>query len=243
MARDERFPITRLPREGIPEHAIVCGDPARAERIGDRLVDSKEVGNNREFLSFQGTWKGVDVVVSSHGVGAPGALCLFEELALAGVRTVIRVGTCGSLRPEIEDGHNIVATACVRDDGATPLLIPPEYPAFANHEVVTALETAAAEVAHPWHLGLVWTRGSFFPGVLDVDWDRYERANVIAVEMELSALLVFASLKGLRAGGILTSDGGTDISDYDPHRGAVHDGVEKSVDTALRALHLLANSR
>jgi uridine phosphorylase len=89
----------------------------------------------------------------------------------------------------------------------------------------------------------VWTRGSFFSGVLDVDWDGYARANVIAVEMELSSLLVFASLKGLRAGGILTSDGGTDVSDYDPHRGAIHDGVEKSVEAALRALHLLATAR
>ena len=240
--RDERFPITRLPREGVSKHAIVCGDPARSRRIADRLSDAREIGNNREYVSFQGTWDGIDVVVSSHGVGAPGALCLFEELALAGASTLIRVGTCGSMRPDIQDGDNIVATACVRDDGATPLLVPPEYPAFANHEVVAALERAAAEVGHPWHRGLVWTRGSFFSGVLDVDWGRYARANVIAVEMELSSLLVFASLKGLRAGGILTSDGGTDISDYDPHRGAIHDGVEKSVDAALRALQLLASA-
>jgi uridine phosphorylase len=237
---DERFPITRLPRAGVPEHAIVCGDPARARLIADRLSDGREIASNREFVSYQGVWEGTELVVSSHGVGAPGALCLFEELAVAGARTVIRVGTCGSLRADIADGDNIIGTACVRDDGATQLMVPPGYPASASHEVVSALESSAAEVGHPWHRGLVWTRGSFFPGVLDVDWDRYAQANVIAVEMELSALLVFASLKGLRAGGILTSDGGTDIDEYDPHRQAIHDGVEKAVEVALQALHSLA---
>lgn len=59
------------------------------------------------------------MVVASHGVGAPGAILLFQELAEAGVRTIIRFGTAGAIRPGIADGDLVIAEAAVRDDGVT----------------------------------------------------------------------------------------------------------------------------
>jgi uridine phosphorylase len=69
------------------------------------------------------------------------------------------------------------------------------------------------------------------------------RIGAIAVEMELSALLVMAGLRGLRAGGILTSDGNptrTPAGEYDPHRQVVAEGVDASVQVALSALQLMS---
>lgn len=66
--------------------------------------------------------------------------------------------------------------------------------------------------------------------------------------MELSALLVTASLRGLVAGGVLVVDGanadelvddeGTSV--YDPHREVVAAGVERGAVVSLEALRLLA---
>jgi uridine phosphorylase len=59
--------------------------------------------------------------------------------------------------------------------------------------------------------------------------------------MELATLLVFASLRGLRAGGLLVIDGDAraehpDPGAYDPHRQVVADGVERATRVALDAL-------
>lgn len=231
------LPITKIPRHGLPPLALVVGDPDRATAVAESLEDSVLVGQNREYRSYTGAWKGVPVVVSSHGVGGPGALCQFGELAEAGVHTFLRLGTAGSLADGITDGDLVIAEAAVRDDGVTQQLIHPEYPAFATPEAVVALARAAGEA----HRGVVWTRAAFSPMVLALPMADYLAARVIAIEMELSTLLVFAALRGLRAGGVLVIDGDAraehpDPSAYDPHRDVVAAGVARATRVALDAL-------
>lgn len=235
------LPITKIPRGGLPGHALVVGDPARATSVAAVLDGAEPIGENREYRSYRGHWRGTPLVVSSHGVGGPGALCLFGELAEAGVHTFLRFGTAGSLREDIADGDLVIAEAAVRDDGVTQQLIHPEYPAVATPEAVLALDAAAAANAVRAHRGIVWTRAAFGPMVLVPPMRDYRAARVIAIEMELSALLVFAALRGLRAGGVLVIDGdasgdNVDPTAYDPHRQVVADGVAAGTRVALDAL-------
>lgn len=66
--------------------------------------------------------------------------------------------------------------------------------------------------------------------------------------MELSALLVTASLRGLVAGGVVVIDGAnadelvdeTVTGGYNPHREVVAEGVERGAVVSLEALRLLA---
>ena len=244
---NDYLPITKIPCEGLPEFALVGGDPRRIQRIAERLDGARQIGHNREYTTYRGSWKGTDLVASSHGVGGPGAICMFQELAIAGVKTFIRVGTCGGTTQEIDDGDVVVATGVVREDGVTDQMVPAPYPAFSTPEVVLALQRAAIESGHPWHRGVTWTKAVFFPGVLKPPWEEYLQAGVIAVEMELSALLVMAAMKGLRAGGILTVDGNPlkrkEQTEYNPHREVVEDGVGKMIEIALDALHILDGER
>ncbi|MBN8618607.1 MAG: nucleoside phosphorylase [Anaerolineae bacterium] len=237
------LPVTKIPRSGLPEFALVCGDPRRAARIATLFENSREIGSNREYVTYRGTWQGVDLVVSSHGVGGPGAICMFEELAMAGVKTIIRVGTCGGLQPNIEDGDLVIATGTIREDGVTDQFVPLPYPAFSTPEVVLALQHAARQIAHPWHRGVVWTKALFYPGVIPPT-DVYLKAGIVAVEMELAALLIMASVRGLNAGGILVSDGNPakEQKEYNPHRTVVEDGVGKCIEVALGAIKHLAQS-
>ena len=235
------LPVTRIPRTGLPPRAVVVGDPFRAELLAKRLTDAVEVAHAREYRTFRGSWQGTEVVVSSHGVGGPGAICLFQELADAGVRTILRLGTAGAMQAGIADGDLVIAEAAVRDDGVTQQLVPPEYPAVASAEVVLALVAAARERQAPAHRGLVWTRAAFYPGLLPVPMPAYVRAGVLAIEMELSALLVHGSLQGLTTGGVLVIDGVAadelrETTGYDPHREVVAAGVERAMDVALDAL-------
>ncbi|MFI6281401.1 nucleoside phosphorylase [Streptomyces sp. NPDC050988] len=245
MTRD-LTPVARLPHTGLPPHAVVVGDPARAAAVAALLDGAQEVSYHREYRVFSGSWKGLPVVVASHGVGGPGAILLFQELADAGVRTILRFGTAGAMRPGIRDGDLVIAEAAVRDDGVTQQLLPPEYPAVAAPEAVLALQRAARERGAPHHRGFVWTRAAFQPGLIPLT--SYDGAGLAAIEMELSALLVTASLRGLTAGGVLVIDGvnadelvdQATTSGYDPHREVVAAGVARGSVVALEALRLLA---
>lgn len=242
------LPITRVPRTGLAERAVVVGDPARAAAVAALLDGAVEVSYHREYRVFSGSWRGLPVVVASHGVGAPGAILLFQELAEAGVRVFVRFGTAGAMRPGIADGDLVIAEATVRDDGVTQQLLPPEYPAFAAPEAVLALQRAARAADAPHHRGVVWTRAAFQPGLIPLT--SYEGAGLAAIEMELSALLVTASLRGLVAGGVLVVDGANadelvdaeSTGGYDPHRDVVAAGVERGAVVALEALRLLAGA-
>jgi len=250
----QRLPGIRAHPRDIATLALVVGDPRRASAAAKLLGNAREVGNWREYRTFTGDYKGKQITISSHGVGAAGAALCFESLIYAGAKAVIRAGTCGALREDINDGDFIIATGAVREDGTTPQLIPLSYPAVADFRVVAALQAAATEAgfANP-HLGLARTGAAFFPGLLPHPIETFEmwmKANVIATEMELAALLVIASLRGARAGGILVSDGNlarrlketkqgkvyNQFTDYNPHRDAVRHGIESMIKVALEAL-------
>jgi uridine phosphorylase len=240
------LPATKIPKSGLPKYAIVVGDPRRAALTADLLDNSREIGSNREYVTFRGRWKGLDLTVSSHGVGAPGAMCMFQELVMAGSRTIIRAGTCGAVVSQIEDGDIVIADAAVRDDGVTDQMVPPTFPASSTPEVVLALQKAAQAAGHPWHRGIIWTKSLFFPGVIKPPYELYVQAGVIAVEMELSSLLVLAGMKGLRSGGILVCDGNpmtrSSQADYNPHRPVVENAVGKMMEITLDALRELAET-
>lgn len=240
---DAPTPLLRVRPSDVAARALVVGDPARAEAAATRLDDAREVGRNREYATFTGRFAGTPVTVASHGIGAAGAAICFEELARAGARALIRAGTCGALRDDLDDGALVVATGAVRAEGLTPKLVPLGYPALADHRVVAALLAAAADAGAPGAVaGVVLTEDRFYPSAaLPQDWRPWQESRVLAVEMETAALLVIAALHGIPAGAVLTVDGNptrakADMSGYDPHREVVARGVETMLGVAFEAL-------
>jgi uridine phosphorylase len=236
------LPLTGLPRVGLPERVLVVGDPFRVNRIAERLEEPELVAHVREYRTVRGRWRGVEVAVASHGVGGPGAMCLFQELASAGARTVVRLGTCGSMQPGVADGDLVIATGAVRDDGVTDQMVPLAYPAVATAEVVGALVAAAGGPgAAAVHRGVVWSRAAFFAEMVELPMAGYAAHGVVAIEMEVAALLVLASLRGQAAGALLVVDGSAvdqleGEAAYDPTRAAVTAGIERAMVVALDAL-------
>ncbi|MCL4459907.1 MAG: nucleoside phosphorylase [Chloroflexi bacterium] len=230
----------------IPIHpyALVCGDPARAEKIAQKFDEHQLVLDYRGYLVFNGTASGAPITVAAHGVGAAGAAGVFESLIRCGVKTLIRVGTAGSLREDIVDGDLVIATAAVREEGVTPQLVPLSYPAVADIDVVKALQQAAKARKVKHAVGIVQTRGPFFPGVLPFQNQLMSQAGAVATEMECAALFIIASLHRARAGAILAIDGmaigRSDPEAYNPHRPVVWEAVDREIDIAIEAICTLA---
>lgn len=238
------LPILQVNPEDLPAYAIVCGDPRRAEMIAQKLTDVKELAFAREYRTFVGEYEGVRLAVVSHGVGSPGAAVCFEELIRGGVKTLIRVGTAGSYSADHPAGSLVVSTAAVRAEGLTHQLVPAGFPAIADSEVTEALYAAALESEGIVKKGITVTLDVFFSGVVEVPHRQYKQAGAIAVEMEIAALYVIATLRGARAGAILALDGYADADlagEYDPHTDVVAKAVEREIETALRAVARLAS--
>lgn len=243
VSPDDHLPCLAIRAGDLPSRALVVGDPARAEKAAARLDDSRELGRNREYVTFVGSHNGTEVAVVSHGVGSSGAAVCFEELCRSGIQRIIRAGTAGGMQRDVLDGHLVVATGAVRCDGYTEHVVPPEYPAVADPKVVRALLESASLGRIPVHHGIVLTNAHFYShNVLGNSLPMWQEAGVVAVEMEVAALLVIASLHNVSAGAILAIDGNTIVDKdetmvgYNPNRQVVRDAVGVMVGAALDAL-------
>lgn len=245
-ARGTVLPLTRIPVADLAPNVLVVGDPERARLVGERLDGARDLASNREYVSIGGSYRGEPVTVVSHGVGGPGAGVAFEELCRGGARRIVRAGTAGGLQPDVRDGSVVVATAAVREDGLTDLLVPPGFPAVADAPLTIALEAAARAAGVPddlLHRGVVVSNAAFYPhDVLGSRLELWQRAGCVAVEMEAAPLFVVAGLHGVAAAAVLAVDGNPLASDdttmegYDPFRDVVRDAVAAVVTAALEAL-------
>ena len=144
--------------------AILPGDPARVPRISAYLDEPTPLAAQREFTSHLGRIDGTPVVVCSTGIGGPSTSVAVEELAQLGVRTFLRIGTTGSIQPDVVAGTIIVTQAAVRLDGASFHFAPAEYPAASSFECTKALAEAAEELGVDHRVGITASSDTFYPG-------------------------------------------------------------------------------
>ncbi len=212
---DRQYHIDLAPGE-LADLILLPGDPARIERIAG-MLDTVEVRrSHREFASVTGTHDGVRISAVSTGIGTDNVeITLAEILALVSRPTVIRIGSCGVLRPDIALGDLVITTGAVRLETTTSWYVHDGYPAVAHYTAVAALVEAAAALGHPAHVGLTATAPSFYGAQgrpipqLPIRYPdlaaELAAQGVINLEMEASALLVLAALAGARAGVVCTA--------------------------------------
>lgn len=115
----------------IADTILLVGDPARVEMIA-AYFDTVELSRaNREFVTVTGTYKGKRITVLSTGIGTDNIDIVVTELdALANIdfttRTekpehttlnLIRLGTSGSIQPEIPIGAFVSSHISIGFDG------------------------------------------------------------------------------------------------------------------------------
>jgi uridine phosphorylase len=245
----------KLKKGDCAPYVITPGDPGRVPQIAAFLDDAKELVFNREYRTFRGRYKGVDVSVTSTGIGGPSAAIAFEELIRVGAKVLIRVGTSGSLQRDIHLGDLVVAQGAIRDEGTSRQYVPIEWPAVADFSVTTALAQAAQqhikdkqskspELQQNSYVGVVHCKDAFYaeePELLptaklwEAKWEAWRRIGCLCTEMEAATLFTVAQMHRVKAGAILSVIGET-------HDGEVKIGKVSSEDaiiSALEAIYLL----
>jgi uridine phosphorylase len=201
-------------KEGdIGQYVLLPGDPGRCEKIAQYFDSPHFVAQNREYVTWTGSLLGVKVSVVSTGIGCPSTAIAVEELVELGVSTFIRVGSSGSMQPNVHAGDVAIVTGAIRDEGTSLHYLPVEFPAIANVDVVCALRDAAHRLGVSHHLGLTQSKDSFYGEVertrmpladhLKERWNAWIAGGAICSEMESSVLFILSSIHRKRAGGAM----------------------------------------
>ena len=203
MRETELQPHIRLSNNQSADYALLPGDPGRVERIAAFLSNVEELAHNREFRSVRGTYKGVTVLAVSTGIGGPSTGIAVEELNKIGVKTMIRIGSCGALQRGIKVGELIIAQGAVRDEGTSKTYIDPCYPAVSDHNVKFAILKCARELDYTYYCGIIRSHDSFYTDRENEIDNYWSQRGVLAADMETAALFVVGGLRGVKTGSIL----------------------------------------
>lgn len=210
--------------------------------MADQLQEQKCLAKNREYHSYLGKYKGRDILITSHGIGSPGAAICFQELIDAGAKFIIRVGTAGGFYEGAKIGDLVIPTASIRKEGTSAAMIPLAYPAVADLDLTLALTQSLTGKNVTAKRGLVMTSDLFYPGKLPNDFALYRDAGALAVEMECSTLFIVSQLRNIRSAAVVIIDGmplspSTDSYDPRPERlaGSMAIGFQAALEVLVQA--------
>ena len=188
----------------VAERVIVAGDPARVRQLASYLEDARLVNENRGYLTYTGTYKGVPVTVATHGIGGPSAAIVFDELKMLGAKVMVRMGTCGAMIPELNVGDVVIPTGASYQIGGTIWWYAPGdcTVAVPDYDVMTKLVEEAAKHGLKFVVGPVISSDYFY---IDIDafMKKWATRGMIAVEMECATLFTLGRIKGFKTGALL----------------------------------------
>ncbi|MFF2447407.1 nucleoside phosphorylase [Neobacillus sp. NPDC058068] len=237
----------RLKEGDVPGYVLLPGAPERTVKIAENWDQYEEVAHYREYKTVRGFYKDSPIAATSTGIGCPSAEIAIHELNEIGVHTAIRVGTTGCIVPEFDLGDLIIPVAAIRKDGASQWYVEPEFPAFANTDVVSALAEACERLGYRYGYGLVYTVGSFYigqgrplseggywPSFADKIIPDLQQAKVTNIDMDTAGQYIVGYLHGMRMGAILSV-----ISNRVLDKWGDNGGEEKACRAASEAIKIL----
>ena len=188
------------------ETVLLPGDPLRAKFIADNfLTDVVQVNTVRNMFGYTGYYKGKKVSVMGSGMGMPsiGIYC-YVLYAFYGVKTIIRVGSCGAYVPECKLFDIIIAQgACTNSNWSHQYGLPGTYSAIADFETLKKAYDVCQEKGYRAHVGNILSSDIFYNDQPEV-WKKWAKMGCLGVEMESYALYATAASLGKKALCILT---------------------------------------
>ena len=220
---------------------LLPGDPLRAKWIAETFFDNPKLVNSvRNCLGYTGSWKGKPVSVQASGMGQPSlAIYVHELINVYGVKSLIRVGTCGGLNAKVKVRDLVLAQGASTDSS----IVKGRFGAFnfapiADFGLLRAAAEKAEEKGLRYHAGNMLASDIFYHANGIEGYDALPAHGVIGVEMEAAALYTLAARFGVKALSICTM---TDCLitheeiDAEQRQTSLRDMVEVALDVAVEA--------
>ena len=181
---------------------LMPGDPLRAEYIAQTFFDQpRRVTAVRNMYGFTGTYGGNPVSVQGSGMGVPSMQIYATELARHyGVSRIIRVGSCGTVQPDVDLRDIIIALAAGTDSAVNRIRFGGrDFPAVADWSLLRAVADQADRTGLNARVGTVFTSDSFYDPVGEETNELLRRYGVLGIEMEAAGLYGVAAEEGIAA--------------------------------------------
>lgn len=188
------------------ETVLMPGDPLRAKHIADEFLENvRQVNGVRGMLGFTGDYKGLKVSVMGSGMGIPSISIYAKELWTEfGVENIIRVGSCGTVHPDIKLRDVLIGTgACTDSKVNRSRFNGHDFAAIADFELARKAVAAAERLQIPVRTGNLFSADLFYtpePAMFDV----MESMGILGIEMEAAGLFGCAAECGKQALAICT---------------------------------------
>ena len=135
-------------------------------------------------------------------LGAPHAVMGMEKLIALGANRIWVLGWCGSLQAQLKIGDLLVPTSALSEEGTSPHYPIGGIPPVAAEELNRMIEDALNKNGRSFSKGGVWTTDAPFRETPE-KVEFYQKRGILAVEMEMSALMTLALYRGVKFGGLL----------------------------------------
>ena len=189
----------------IAPTVIMAGDPKRVKYIAENFLTDPVLYNDvRGIYGYTGTYEGKKVSVQAHGMGIPSiGIYTWELFNFYDVERIIRIGTCGSYKPEVKLGSLVIAQgACTDSNYGTERGIPGKFSAIADFGLLRKAVDQAEKMGLDYEVGNVMTSDVFYNA--SPDQGLWPKLGVLAVEMEAYGLYFNAAVSGKKALAILS---------------------------------------
>jgi purine-nucleoside phosphorylase len=223
------------------EAVLLPGDPLRAKWIAETFFDNPRLVNSvRNCLGYTGTWKGKPVSVQASGMGQPSlSIYVHELINVYGVKSLIRVGTCGGLNAKVKVRDLILAQAASTDSAIVKDRFGPyNFAPMADFGLLRSAADKADERSLRYHAGNMLSSDIFYHANGFEGYDKLPAHGVLGVEMEAAALYTLAARFDVRALTICTMTDciltGEELS-ADERQSSLRNMVELSLDVAIEA--------
>jgi uridine phosphorylase len=181
-------------------------------------------------------------------MGAPSMSIVVNELVQVGIRTIIRIGTSGSIQDHVRIGSVVIGSGALTNQGAALDIAPAEFPAVADPFLVVALSEAATRLGIDHHVGVMASTDTFYEGQersassanphllrrLRGSIDEYRELGVLNFEMEAATLFKMGLVYGFHAGcvcGIIAAR----VEDERPRLEDKDAAVDRAIRVAVAA--------
>lgn len=195
--------------EDIAETVLMPGDPLRAKHLAENFLKKPKLINSiRNMNAYTGYYKNKKITVFPSGMGMPSiGIYSYELLNFYNVQNIIRIGSCGSLHPNIKLLDTILVNKSYTTDNYYTSLTGKESHILDSNSLINNIIKEKASI-----LNYKIVEGNILCSDL---FDKYcdfeqlkaslpKELNLIATEMESFSLFSIAKLLGKNASCLLT---------------------------------------
>lgn len=180
---------------------LMPGDPLRATYIAETFLEGvKQVCNVRSMFGYTGTYKGRKISVMGHGMGIPSCSIYTTELIKDfGVKKIIRVGSCGAVRDDVNVRDVIIGVGASTDSRVNRTRFNGhDFAAIADFEMTCNAVDAAKALGVRVRVGNIFSADLFYSPEPEF-FHTMAKYGILGVEMEAAGIYGVAAEFGAKS--------------------------------------------